>query len=656
MRTLIAAILAGTCILGWPAALKGASPSADTEELESLLATPVYAASKYQQSVADAPAAVTIITQGEIRAFGWRTLAEALNAVRGVYTRDDRAYSYVGFRGLGRPGDYSSRLLLLVDGVRVNDNIYDSVMAGRESPLDIDLVERIEFIPGPGSAVHGSNAVLGTINLITRSAANLRGTQGSAAFDTQNGWKLGASTTSEHAAGSLLLAANVELRPGQTLAFPEFDSPAYPGGVVSGQDRESAARLFMRFGSEDWSVEALAGRRSKEIPNAPFGMVFGDPAAEWTDSLGLIGINWHPQKVNGEGWYAQLGLGRYSYGDYGRYEPDAQLLRFTNLGEWAHVELNHTQRIGERQLLLLGMDVQRDLRQEFSQQVLEPEPEAVDTYLSTDDTRVGLYASDDIALGHRWKLGLGVRFDRTTHSDWTTTPRLSLVWRPTDAVSLKALAGEAYRNPNVYEAVPDGTHQGAGDAVRRERTSAREVAADWKISEALRVAASVYRYNVSDMIEQSVDEDGVLFFSNVSDAKAHGVELEAEYLGPAGLRVRSSLSRQGAHNGAGERLTNSPVWLGKLHATAPLAGTPLRGALELQGMGRRITESRAVLPSQLLTNFSLGWNSPGQRWSASLTVHNVFDRNVYDPTSTEYLSDRVKQDGREATLRLRLSF
>jgi outer membrane receptor protein involved in Fe transport len=166
----------------------------------------------------------------------------------------------------------------------------------------------------------------------------------------------------------------------------------------------------------------------------------------------------------------------------------------------------------------------------------------------------------------------------------------------------------------------------------------------------------VYRYNVSDLIEQVVDEDGEVYFANVSKAKARGLELESEYLGPAGLRVRSSLSRQTARNEAGERLSNTPAWLGKLHATAPIPGTPLRGAVELQGMGGRITETGARLTPEMLTNFSLDWSSAGQRWSASLTLHNVFDRKVYDPTASEYLSDRVKQDGREATLRLHFSF
>lgn len=656
MRAAYVALLVATCGQCQTSIASSAESAGDeTAELESLLSTPVYAASKYQQSAADAPAAITIITQGEIRAFGWRTLAEALNAVRGVYTRYDRAYSYVGVRGLARPGDYSSRLLLLVDGARVNDNLYDSVMAGRESPLDIELIERIEFIPGPGSAVHGSNAILGTINLVTRSAANMRGTQAEAALDTQKGWKLGASTTSEHDAGALLIAAHVELRPGQTLAFPEFASPGNPGGVVRGLDGESAARIFARFEAAEWSVEALAGRRSKEIPNAPFDLVFEDPSAKWVDSLGVLGISWHPQKVDGEGWYSQLSLGRYSYGDHGRYEPDDELLRYTNLGVWVHGELNRTMRLGKRHLVLFGVDSQRDLRQEFRTYELEPARDVVARY-SASGTRFGLYGSDDVTLTEHWRLGLGTRLDRDAHDRWTATPRLSLLWRPVDALSLKVLAGDAYRDPNVYESVPDGVHAGWNDQLQRERTSAREFAADWQLSPVLRLSASVYRYHVSHMIEQIVDSGGNLAFANVSSARAHGIELEAEYLAPAGLRIRTSIANQKARSEAGDRLSNMPRWLAKLHANVPVPATPLRAAVELQGMGSRFTEARAVLPSQWLTNFSLNWNSPGRRWSAGFTIHNVFDRLVSDPTSTEYVSDRVAQDRREATLRLYYTF
>src|SRR5690606_30456556 len=148
--------------------------------------------------------------------------------------------------------------------------------------------------------------------------------------------KLGASATSEHGAGALLAAATVAIRPGQTLTFPEYDAPSAPGGGVRGQDGASAARMFLRFETGDWSVAALAGRREKEIPNAPFGLVFADPSAEWIDNLALLTLGWNPRQQGDEGWYAQIGMGRYEYEDLGRYEPDDQLVSYSNVGVWAN--------------------------------------------------------------------------------------------------------------------------------------------------------------------------------------------------------------------------------------------------------------------------------------------------------------------------------
>src|SRR4051794_11917002 len=95
------------------------------EQLLSVNVQHVTGASRFNQDVVDAPAAVTIITREEIYTFGYRTLADVLRGVRGYYVSNDRNYSYLGVRGFSRPGDYNSRLLLLVDGHRMNDNVYD---------------------------------------------------------------------------------------------------------------------------------------------------------------------------------------------------------------------------------------------------------------------------------------------------------------------------------------------------------------------------------------------------------------------------------------------------------------------------------------------------------------------------------------------------
>src|SRR6185503_5587693 len=102
----------------------------------------VYGASKYEQKISQAPSSVTIVTSDEIKKQGYRTLTEILRSVRGLFITDDRAYSYLGIRGFGRPSDYNSRILVLVDGHRMNDNIYDSVLIGTEGVIDVDLIDR----------------------------------------------------------------------------------------------------------------------------------------------------------------------------------------------------------------------------------------------------------------------------------------------------------------------------------------------------------------------------------------------------------------------------------------------------------------------------------------------------------------------------------
>jgi iron complex outermembrane receptor protein len=141
--------------------------------LEQLLSVQVTSASKFAQDPLQAPSAVSVITREDIRTFGYRTVADALAGVRGTYLTYDRNYRYLGVRGFSRPGDYNSRILMLVDGYAANDGIYNQAPVGLEFPLDMSLVERIEFVPGPGSSLYGSNAFFGVVNVITRKAADV---------------------------------------------------------------------------------------------------------------------------------------------------------------------------------------------------------------------------------------------------------------------------------------------------------------------------------------------------------------------------------------------------------------------------------------------------------------------------------------------------
>ena len=163
--------LAITILFAFAAQPGQAAPPELTElSLEQLLDVKISSASKFEQRANAAPAAVQVISREDIKRHGWRTLTEALKSLPGIYAVNDRGYDYLGARGFLIPGDYNTRFLLLIDGQRSNDNIYQQAQLGSEGWLDMSVVERIEYIPGPGSAIYGSNAMFGVINVITRSA------------------------------------------------------------------------------------------------------------------------------------------------------------------------------------------------------------------------------------------------------------------------------------------------------------------------------------------------------------------------------------------------------------------------------------------------------------------------------------------------------
>jgi iron complex outermembrane receptor protein len=100
------------------------------EDLMQIDAGQVFGASERLQPAIEAPASVSFITAQEISRYGYRTLADVLRAVRGVYVTNDRNFSFVGIRGFGKPGDYNSRILLLINGHRVNDNVFGQAEIG----------------------------------------------------------------------------------------------------------------------------------------------------------------------------------------------------------------------------------------------------------------------------------------------------------------------------------------------------------------------------------------------------------------------------------------------------------------------------------------------------------------------------------------------
>lgn len=413
--------------------------------LEQLLDTPVFGASKFTQKSSEAPSAVTVITASDMAAYGYRTIADVLRSIRGLHVTYDRDYSYVGVRGFLRPGDYSTRVLLLVDGLRVNDNIYAQADLGYEFPVDLDMVDRVEFIPGPGSAIYGSNAFLGVVNVVTKPgrAFNRGEIKGEVAS---------AETYRGHAAygrqwdrdRELLLSVSGLSSHGRDVVYPEFAS--VNGGVAQSLDYERAQYFLGKLTLGGFTFEAIYHQRTKGVPTASFGQVFDDPRSHTVDGRTALNVNYHTA------WSDYEFDARASYTDWqfnGNYVDDYPPVTLNvdkARGRWWDTELKLTSHPFQGHRLITGLEYQQDLEQ--TQLNFDDEPRVVYSEQHRTGYWWGLYAEDEIELNSRLLLNAGVRYDDYSTSGNIVNPRLALIYKPLAPTTVKFIyAPRSARRP-----------------------------------------------------------------------------------------------------------------------------------------------------------------------------------------------------------------
>ncbi|MES1256759.1 MAG: TonB-dependent receptor, partial [Acidobacteriota bacterium] len=546
--------------------------------LERLLDITVVGASKYEQKQKDVAAAVSVITHQEIKAFGWRTLADALASLPGVYTTYDRQYTYLGTRGFGLPGDFNTRLLLTIDGNRVNDGVFDQAYLGREFPLDIDLVERIEFIPGPGSAVYGQNAMFAVVNVVTRRGADVHGAEVSATYQAPQAFAKGRVSWGarlDNGIDALVSASGLDA--GGEDRLVDFGA-ARVSGIAAGLDGERDRELFASLSRGHWSSILSYGDRVKDDP---LGTYLSDPLTKGQhqqDTHLLTQLQYQNAfaddavRLSGR---AFLGQERYRAPFTFSGAPTLQ----TGSSNWTGADLSvlSTPRSGHK--LLTGLEYQANTRQDQSyEDVTAP---ATDVTIPGSSWRAGVYAQDEWALRKTISATIGVRFD---HKDGarSMSPRAGLIWNATPTTVWKALYGRAHRSPNVFERDFSYLNQVANPALDGETIDTLELVVDHRLENGLSLRASAYSWTMEHLVTLGTDAvSGLAQYQNGGNITARGLELSAAQAWGSGARVRGSVSYQHSRNASGGSLLNSPALLGKLNASGPLFETGLRLAYEL---------------------------------------------------------------------------
>jgi iron complex outermembrane receptor protein len=651
IRALLLASLIFIVGAGNSCAGQQALPDLSEASLEQLGNIQVYGASMHLQPSGDAPSSITVITADEIQEHGYRTLADILRSVRSFYVTYDRNYSSIGVRGFAQPGDYNTRILLLVDGHRMNDDVYDDAMIGTEFPVDVEMIQRIEIIRGPVSSLYGSNALFAVINVITKRAQDVNGLELSAETASFNTYK--GRISYGRAIGQLqfLVSGSFYGSRGQNqLFFPEFASSQTNNGVASHADDDQLGTALATVSFHDFTLQAAYGTREKGIPTASYGTIFNNAGTRTTDSHEYVDTRY--DRILSGNWelLARLFYDRYTY--QGSYMNPSALdptqanpnMDFAD-GKWWGTQVQATKTVFKGNRITAGGEYRDNIRQNQSNYDLKPY--SLDLNDNRNSFTGGIYLQDEVPITKSLALNAGIRYDYYGDVAASTDPRAALVYRPQSKTNLKLIYGKAFRIPNVYEKYYSIAPNVSNPALRPEKLGSTEFVWEQNLSNHLWLSTSAFHITAGGLINQQPEAGNLLIFLNVQNVESNGTELELKGQLPHGLESVASYSFQEAKDrDTRQFLNNSPRHLGKLDLVQPLLQRKLFASLDAQYRSGMTTFTSGSVSPFPIVDFDLFGQRIRQHLDLSVSLYNILDKTYYDPPSTGVPEGAIQQDGR----------
>jgi iron complex outermembrane receptor protein len=640
-----------TMLAAGPASAQSRSQVSESISLDSLLNVRITAVARYSQTSAQAPASVTIVTSEDIERYGYLTLDDVLGSVRGFYLSSDHNYSYIGVRGFSRPTDFNNRILLLVNGQRMNETFYQSFFGDANLGINMAAVERVEVIRGPASALYGTSAMFGVVNVVTKAGADLDGEV--SAFLGQPGTR-----HARVAFGEMLGNVDVHVSAiagrsdGVDLYFAEFDDGDGQDGVARGLDWETFGGVFARAVLGRFSVQARTSSRRKGIPTGAYNTTFGDKRARTLDAWRSLGLEYsHPlgQRFR---VIARGHIGGYHY--HGWYPDASQYYEDDNDGAWGGVEGEFVLDLTPNHRLLAAADYERTSRAAYASYTVDGDEVFFDGDFPFHRWSVSI--SDAIQLSRALTISAGLRRDMHSEAGSATSPRLAAIYAFDGGTAIKLLYGGAFRVPSVYEREYEATDFRRNPALGPERIRTIELVWEQRLGHALQWSSSLYHNDVSDLIDTTIDEaDEIAQFTNVGTARTWGIEGQVDARLSSGIdghfiyAVENSLD----HSTDG-RLTNSPRHIAKAGLSTAIASFGrVAGQIRFEDSRRTVQETeteRAFLVSLNVVSRPVA----GFRMTAN--VRNLLDADYHVPGGYEHTAAAIAQQPRSLQVGLAYRF
>ncbi len=616
-----------------------------------------------------APSMATVITAEDIAAIGATDLDEVLETVPGLHVaRSTQANGpvYV-IRGVHR--DTNPQVLMLENGVPVS-SAFSGNRGNVWGGLPLENVARIEVIRGPGSAAYGADAFTGVINIITKTATDIDGSEAgirAGTFRSGDAWvlhggKLGAldvaayfraGTTDGHER-----TVRADAQSGLDRLFGTTASHA-PGPINSGRKAVDGqldlgyAKWRLRLGYKERDdvgsgtgvASALdpTGKSYSQRITSDLSYLDKDFARDWEVTAQASFMHYkefsdlvlYPAGTNlGGGAFADGMIGNpYKWERHGRFNASAFYTGFashrlrigTGMEKAEIYKVRETKNFRSNDPLFspLGTGSFADVIQASNNEIFLRPHSRIVRYA---------YVQDEWTFAKDWTLTAGLRHDRYTDFGGTTNPRFALAWEAAYNLTAKVLYGTAFRAPAFTEQYNINNPVVAGNPdLKPERMRTLEAAVSWQPAETLALSANVFRYEMRDIIQLV---NGT--YDNAGRQTGNGLEFEAAWEVTRSLRLSGNYSLQrSTDEETGRDAGLAPHHRLYLRADWRFApGWQANAQANWVGERKRAAgDTRPDIDDYATVDLTVRTLRGRNRWDFAFSVRNLFDADAREPSA-----------------------
>ena len=621
-----------------------------------------------RQLITRAPAVASVITAQDIKAMGATDLDQVLETVPGLHVSvAPRAYSPLyTIRGIYT--ENNPQVLVLINDIPIT-NVFVGNRSDIWGGMPVQNISRIEVIRGPGSAVHGADAFAGTINIVTKTASDIDGTEiggRKGSFDSGEGWLLHGSRWRGYDTAFFLDylstdgADNIITNDAQTFfdGISGTNATLAPGPVNLKRDNIDA-RLDISKGN--WKFRMGYQGRYNIGTGAGVAQAL-DPTGSGTSRRLNADITYHANlrrnwdvtsQISYFNTSAESQLVLFPPGTMGPNpfnttpfpqgmigNPDVYEKHYRiNLSAFYHGIDNHTIRLGTG----FTFDDMYKIRESKNYDALTYFPLGSLIDVSNDPNSVFIqphtrdiafvFVQDEWSVSPDWDLTGGIRYDHYSDFGSTVNPRLALVWQTSYNLTSKLLYGRAFRAPSFQELYNINNPVALGNPnLKPETINTIELAFDYRPAERFRYGLNVFSYEMQDIL-RFVGNPAIA--ENKGNQTGYGLEIEADaHLNPMFELYGNYAYQHSTDDQTDAEVANAPAQQLYIRMDWRLANAWYMNAQinAVADRSRAVGDTRPAVDNYSTTDLILRYKWPDTRWELAAAVKNLFDNDIFEPS------------------------